>query len=126
MEKLKIFLRLIDKPVFVLICVLVIIEIYSECNQLMTHPKYTVGITTEFYYSGHGIKNIRYTYQVNGKVYEKGKRHRGAQLGKRYFVKFSSLTPRYNELFQDSPVPDTLQFIPPEGWDKIPVKQNVD
>lgn len=125
MEKLKNFLKLIDKPLFILICVLVIIEIYSECNQLMTHPRYTIGVITKFYRSGYAVKSIEYSYKVNGKEYLKGEFYHSGEVGKRYWVRFSSKNPRYNELLDTSPVPDSILSVPPEGLEKIPKKSDM-
>lgn len=43
---------------------------------------------------------------------------------KKYFVKFSCEKPNISKLCWDIPVPDTLQFIPSNGWDKIPYGLN--
>jgi hypothetical protein len=120
MERLIALRKRIEIPLFILVSLFCIFEIFSECNQLIKHPRYTIGVITEFYYSGYGVKSIRYTYKVNGVEYEKGAFYSSGEIGRRYFVKFSSLNPRYNDLFEDSPVPDTLQYVPPEGWEKIP------
>ena len=109
-----------EMTIFVLISLFCLSEIYNQCNQLITHPKYTVGVITKFYYSGYAVKSIKYKYQVNGIEYLKGEFYQGGELGKRYFVKFSSENPRYNEFLENNLVPDSLQFVPTEGWDKIP------
>ncbi len=42
------------------------------------------------------------------------------QKNKRYFVRFSCTHPDISELCWEVVVPDTLQYIPTNGWDKIP------
>ncbi len=63
----------------------------------------------EFYGSdGSGVKD--YSSFVDFSIYK----------NKKYFVKISCTNPDISELCWEVVVPDTLQYIPPNGWDKIP------
>ena len=112
-----------DKVVHVLLIVFCLCLFYKACNQtyeLDSYSRYTVGVITENYRSAYYAKQTRYQFQVNGVLYIKGESYTGGEVGKRYFVKFSCKNPNYSELIDYNPVPDTLKYVPPEGWNKIP------
>ena len=110
----------IKKSILISFFALIIYEIFSEIYELRAYPKYTVAVIIKFRRGRYEIKETEYKFSVNGKEYLRAESYRGGEVGKRYFVKFSSENPRREELLTDKPVPDTLQFIPPEGWDKLP------
>ena len=59
-------------------------------------------------------------YAVKGEKYKRAATKGKAEMGKRYYVKFSYLNPKHNWLLQDRPVPDSLKNAPLDGWKTIP------
>jgi len=92
----------------------------SEVYQLAFCARYTIGEPIEIY--GTSIKHLKYVYYVNNKRYERGENYLGGEIGRKYYVKFSYVNPRFSDFLQDMPVPDSITLAPTEGWEKIPEK----
>ena len=75
-------------------------------------------------------RSLYFTYNYQGKIYEGsatiGSNNLGlwytkkSVLSTRYWVKVSCANLLFKEMQWEVKVPDTLQYIPPNGWDKIP------
>ncbi len=100
----------------------IIYEAYSQTYELAYKARYTVGKVTEHSRSGHLVKKVDYKYFVNGVEYERRENYQGGEIGKEYFVKYSTQTPTYSNLLQDMPVPDSIKSVPHEGWKEMPIK----
>lgn len=81
-----------------------------------------------------GRSKIYYKFTLNGKSFEHGytmpfptmgKFERGEHLLKeRFWIRVNCNDDYYNKIVWDVNVPDTLQYIPASGWDKIPYNLN--
>jgi hypothetical protein len=107
----------------VLLCVFfgyIFYQAYRQTNELAYKARYTVGEIIKFSMSGHLIKKIDYKFYVNEVEYIRRENYQGGEIGRRYYVKFSSQTPTYSDFLQDVTVPDSIKAVPPEGWEEIP------
>lgn len=100
----------------------IIYQSFNQEYQLAYYSRYTIAEITEIYYSGHLVEKVTYTYMVNGKEYERGanKLNKDVEVGKRYYLKFSTLNPKYSRILQNSIVPDSIKIAPAEGWETLP------
>ncbi|WP_187264282.1 hypothetical protein [Pontibacter beigongshangensis] len=91
-------------------------------NLLEEYPRYTIGTTTETYWTSASGKKLRYKYKVGGKIYTGSNHYEDkTQVPARYFVWFSEVDPEVARILQDKPVPDTIKVAPPDGWKKLPL-----
>ena len=89
-------------------------------------PIITVAYPEKFIPRSH----IYYGFKIKGKNYHDsfimpyptmGKFERGKNLMKeRFWVQISCNDYTISRIYWEAKVPDTLQFVPPNGWDKIP------
>ena len=89
--------------------------------------RYTIGEVIDIRGTRGGHGPI-YQYEINGKIVRirgsanpiivRKKTHE--HIGKRYYIMFDETKPKHGRILLDYPVPDSIQFAPPNGWDSIP------
>jgi hypothetical protein len=100
----------------------VILFIYFE-NKLEKCSRITVCRVIGFESDFEGGSSPLFAYEYNSVTYKNG----GAgdmsninHLNSRYFLKISCEKPSIVKIIRDVHVPDTLKFIPTNGWEKLP------
>jgi hypothetical protein len=91
-------------------------------------PKFTVGYPQKFipqghifyyfYYGSHKQENS-FIIDTGGQkgVFENSEKE---LMNTRFWIQLNCKKPHINRIYWDAKVPDTLQFIPPNGWKEIP------
>ncbi|MFC3812828.1 hypothetical protein [Lacihabitans lacunae] len=102
--------------------ILVILFIYFE-NKLEKCYRISICRVIGFESDFEGGSSPLFAYEYNSVMYKNG----GAgdmsninQLNSRYFIKVSCGNPKIVKIIRDVHVPDTLKFIPTNGWVEIP------
>ncbi len=111
-------------PYVVIVGVLVAVFLHHRhrVRCLNEHPRYTVGVTEEYFTTAAGDKEISYVFIIHGEcVLGSHTRYQQFNRHSRYFVRFDSTNARNSELLSTPLVPDTLLNIPPGGWASLPV-----
>ena len=104
------------------IVVVILVPIIIAVNRNISrkfNAKYTIGVTT----GSEGGGWVGYSYRVNDVEYDGTRRSlkfSPDKKGGRYFVQFSSKSPKTSTILWDQPVPDHIIETPPEGWAEIP------
>lgn len=98
-------------------------------NELRKCSKYSIAkVTGGAGGTGRGA-SIEYEFNFENKLVSSSDIFDGSYRGflviteskeKRYFVSFSCSSPAISRVIWDIPVPDTLSYIPKDGWDGIP------
>lgn len=106
---------------FVLSLLIVVLPIYLigyfGQKEIENNKKYTIGYATGKGWSGGSILNFEWS--VNNKIYYGGSgfnQDYNKFIGKRYFVKFSSIDFGNARILINMPVPDSIKEAPPVGW----------
>ncbi|WP_147322774.1 hypothetical protein [Emticicia sp. C21] len=89
----------------------------SQCT------KVTVGtVKRTTFVNDSAVKTVYFDIEYNGEKLTIDDDYGGKMKnkGERYFIVLSCTRPNFSEAYWDIPVPDTLKFIPQNGWDKIP------
>lgn len=104
-------------------CAIILFAIwrYHVVNQDI---RYTVAITTRQISTPRNHDAIEYKFSVDGKVYT----NVGADIKKyniqypngRYYVMFPFKSPGANEIQWELPVPDSIIYVPKNGWKELP------
>jgi len=107
-----------------IICLLVILQFIRQHLMMNECSKFTVGEITKISYDNDSSTGeITFIINMNKKKYSVfdlyGWEH-SLKKGERYFLETACHDPYLSEACWDIKVPDTLQFIPENGWDKIP------
>ncbi|MCP9766105.1 hypothetical protein [Lacihabitans soyangensis] len=115
--------------VVALFFILIITKQYYRKYLISDCFKVTIGTITKVSGGGKAILKIHYTFNSISQEIETEEmldkmdyRKNGEDyyLNRRYFVKFYCEDPKLSEIVWDIKVPDTLNYIPPKCWDKIP------
>lgn len=111
--------------IITMVLVLFFWDKYEE-RKINECPRVTIAYPTKF----SGQSDIYYKFTLSGKTFERGytmpfptmgKFKRGRHLLKeRFWIRVNCNDDYYNKIVWDVKVPDTLQYIPASGWDKIP------
>ncbi|MEM9982775.1 MAG: hypothetical protein AAF734_09770 [Bacteroidota bacterium] len=108
--------------VMILLIVLAYLDKKKDDKDLKENARYTLGTTLETFYQYRGNKQLKYSYQVKGKIYQGFVLYkRGVKVqGGRYYVAFSTTDPRNSKFLYNYAVPSEIQNVPPEGWKTLP------
>lgn len=97
----------------------ILIYNYIKTNSI-EEGNYTIGIITNIYWPVITHKTVEYKYNVFGKEYDNSRVQDNAKLKSRYLVQFSLKDNRISNIYQNIPVPDSVNSAPPEGWKERP------
>lgn len=90
----------------------------------LKNPGYTVGFTTGASYSHRRKPLVDYKYYVKNVKYENwtGFNYLDETVtkGGKYLVVFEKGNPTNCELFLTCPIPNSIQYVPEDGWDSLP------
>ena len=92
---------------------------YIKTNSI-EEGNYTIGIITNIYWPVITHKTVEYKYNVFGKEYDNSRVQDNVKLKSRYLVQFSLKDNRISNIYQNIPVPDSVNSAPPEGWKERP------
>ena len=82
---------------------------------------YTIGYTTEIFYSYSSGRGVKFYYTVNNRTYHSIATYAyNSQVPGKYLVKFSKYEPDVCEIYQDRPAPFNIVEAPQEGWNYLP------
>jgi hypothetical protein len=89
--------------------------------------RYTLGITENIYNSGRTGMRIKYSYTVNGKMYESASPVKSGSSprtnGGYYIVEYAECFESFSNLLLDFEI-DSLLIVPDNGWDKNPISDS--
>lgn len=105
--------------------ILILYGIYyvtKENNQLKKYPRYTIASTQSVFHTGKSGSYIKYYFTVAYRQYYGDIEYKNNIVvpNGRYYVVYSSKSPKYNRLIIDKTVPDSITNLPTNGWDKLP------
>jgi hypothetical protein len=84
--------------------------------------KFTIGYVKGEHLSLKSGKQIDYIFYVKGKQYKDGDDYQAGMdiVQGRYLVKFDSISPVWNGIYFEVPIPDSIKDAPEAGWLKPP------
>ncbi|MBN8643169.1 MAG: hypothetical protein J0L86_15260 [Flavobacteriales bacterium] len=59
---------------------------------------------------------------IEGKLRKADNKKLSSYIGKKYFVKFSTVKSKYSEIYLNKPVPNNFVYEEGQSWKEIPVK----
>ncbi len=124
-------------PIFKMIIILSIIILVMLCfkvcdkRKFCNGYKFTVGVitSTESHSEGCGANYLK--FNVNSVVYHSSMSDCNTctesyyKIGDKVFIQFDPNDPNKNECIGEICVPDTLINIPENGWNKLPVSNDM-
>lgn len=115
---------------FTVICIILFSLYYIQENNIDKKFDKCYRITVASPYKLIRQKNMYFTFELNGKKINETAGVSSGDVGlhwnnnfvleKRFWLKVYCDDFKVNRVIWDIPVPDTLKFIPANGWDKIP------
>lgn len=103
-------------------------------KQLFKCSVYTVAHITHTYQL-QGMSHIEYSFSVENKIFQGDEAVNNFDTGESWSVDFKKLSerrlllkvycndPKVHRILWDIPVPDTLQYVPVNGWKEIPFEK---
>jgi hypothetical protein len=111
---------------YILFLVFILLTVYGLWRNIVlsNNARYTIGVTEEIFLTVSEGMQIKYSYIINGRTYNKEEDYSNLSIKnmqrQRYFVEYNYKNPDHSRLLQEKPVPDKIRSAPPNGWKKIP------
>ena len=111
--------------VFLTIAIFICVILYVRQNIIIDKcAKIIIGSISKISFSNDSsIRDVFFEIRFNNNEYSI-KRGNGEkyipQVGERFFLKIACENPNMGEAYWNIKIPDTLQNIPVNGWDKVP------
>jgi hypothetical protein len=108
----------------ILILIIIFFGIYNiwGMHNISKYKKYTIATTIKAFYNAAPAKVILYKFSVENIKYSATIGfHKSINVPNgRYIVAYNSRDPDHSKLLINYIIPDTLKYIPTNGWDSIP------
>ncbi len=110
----NILLFLVPILIFTLVYNWIIKQRLASCNRV------NIGILTHYQVSFEGNKLPVISHKLNGQIYSGIASIKHNKIGARYFLRYHCNNPSTFRIIENISVPDTLKYIPTNGWKKVP------
>jgi hypothetical protein len=102
----------------------IVYYIYHENKILYFNARYAIATSIENTF-GSGNSGVEYKYTVNGRLYSAWDSTEKITIeGAKYFIVYNKKNPHHSSFFVECPVPDSVNYIPKNGFKVIPIKKH--